>query len=478
MKEKRLVVYTDGSAKDGITGYGLHGYYGELTETLTAACPGQVATRHGYMLRKDALTFYENTDGYINVEKYIDVSDYLVEDTTNNMSELTALTEALLLGLELEAESVVIFTDSEYCRKGLTDWLNIWIKNNWIKKDGTSVKNKEHWVKIVALRDTYESKDMQLSIEWVKGHAGHTGNVIADTLCGVGANRNRANKPGTKVITEITKALDTSKYWKGEAIRDPLLSFKFNIFLSGTAVPGLYYMVDPIKSDIYDVGKKLPGTGYSVVKMNDQDKSIEIVHDLVNKDSDIINSLEYIHMDKLFSKMRSRDLMTHGKYVFNKPSSARFNYKYVGHMDKVIDEINPVGLVFLGLTRFNVIEEILNLFLTDNITGKDRFNTVIEDVTKYVFPEVNNKITLLQTMIVGSKFIRLPVPRTTGSTMRFSLGKELPNRNALSKMLKQHPEVHMVSWVLEPGSINYGTIVKTDMGVGIFTNYNTSILLK
>jgi len=101
-------------------------------------------------------------------------------NTTNNRMELTAVIEALA-SLKRSCR-IVIYTDSEYVRKGMTEWIAGWQRRGWKTADGKPVKNVELWQRLDALRKLH-----QVEWRWVKGHAGDPGNERADALANKGA---------------------------------------------------------------------------------------------------------------------------------------------------------------------------------------------------------------------------------------------------------------------------------------------------
>ena len=102
--------------------------------------------------------------------------------TTNNRMELTAVIEALA-SLKRSCE-VTIHTDSEYVRKGITEWIHGWKQRGWKTADKKPVKNAELWARLDALRALH-----QVHWRWVKGHSGDAGNDRADALANRGAAR-------------------------------------------------------------------------------------------------------------------------------------------------------------------------------------------------------------------------------------------------------------------------------------------------
>jgi ribonuclease HI len=95
-------------------------------------------------------------------------------DTTNNRMELTAAIRALE---SLKKPCVVsFFTDSEYLRRGITEWLSGWIARGWRGKKG-GIQNVDLWQQLAELIGMHE-----ISWQWVKGHAGNRYNERADRL--------------------------------------------------------------------------------------------------------------------------------------------------------------------------------------------------------------------------------------------------------------------------------------------------------
>ncbi|HEV8315437.1 MAG TPA: ribonuclease HI [Burkholderiaceae bacterium] len=99
--------------------------------------------------------------------------------TTNNRMELTAVIEALA-SLKRSCE-VTLYTDSEYVRKGITEWIIGWKQRGWKTADKKPVKNVDLWQRLDALRALH-----QVHWRWVKGHAGDPGNERADQLANRG----------------------------------------------------------------------------------------------------------------------------------------------------------------------------------------------------------------------------------------------------------------------------------------------------
>ncbi len=112
--------------------------------------------------------------------------------TTNNRMELTAAIRALE-ALKQRCR-VQLFTDSQYLRKGITQWLPGWIARGWRRKDG-ELQNEDLWRR---LADLVREHDIRWS--WVKGHAGNRWNERADQLATLAIREQRAAR-GTAPTT-------------------------------------------------------------------------------------------------------------------------------------------------------------------------------------------------------------------------------------------------------------------------------------
>jgi ribonuclease HI len=95
--------------------------------------------------------------------------------TTNNRMELRAAIEAL--SALKEPCEVVLTTDSEYVRKGITEWLPQWKRRGWRTAAKAPVKNADLWQQL-----DLQSQRHQIAWHWVKGHSGHRENELADAL--------------------------------------------------------------------------------------------------------------------------------------------------------------------------------------------------------------------------------------------------------------------------------------------------------
>ena len=144
--KKKIIVYTDGSCAgngrmDAVGGIGIHFPNGELDDVSKV---------------------------------------YRIGHCTNQRTELYAILTAIKYvkqSLGLKNYQIEIMTDSEYAINCITRWVNGWIKNGWITKDGSTVSNKDFIEKIYYYYEKYNIK-----LTHVRGHVGIEPNEKADKL--------------------------------------------------------------------------------------------------------------------------------------------------------------------------------------------------------------------------------------------------------------------------------------------------------
>ena len=134
-------------------------------------------------------------------------------ETTNNRMELTAAIEGIQF-CPRDAK-LIIWTDSKYVKQGITEWIHGWKKKNW--KD---VKNPDLWKLLDA---TCQGRDIEWN--WIKGHAGHPGNEMADQLANQGADQTLTAMKNllssAETVLEQADMLDKKKAEQDWLLDDP-----------------------------------------------------------------------------------------------------------------------------------------------------------------------------------------------------------------------------------------------------------------
>ena len=96
-------------------------------------------------------------------------------ETTNNRMEMMAVIEAL--AALKRPVATVVYTDSQYVQKGISEWIHGWKRRGWKTADKKPVKNEDLWRRLDTLAAGH-----RVTWQWVKGHAGHPENERADAL--------------------------------------------------------------------------------------------------------------------------------------------------------------------------------------------------------------------------------------------------------------------------------------------------------
>ena len=100
-------------------------------------------------------------------------------ETTNNRMELTAVIEAL--AAVKQPSHLVVHTDSQYVKLGISEWLKQWEKRGWKTAGGKAVKNQDLWQRLAELAARH-----RIDWRWVPAHVGIEGNERADALANQG----------------------------------------------------------------------------------------------------------------------------------------------------------------------------------------------------------------------------------------------------------------------------------------------------
>ena len=96
-------------------------------------------------------------------------------ETTNNRMEMMAVIEAL--GQIKRPCKIRVFTDSNYVVKGMTEWIQGWIKRNWLNAQKQPVKSRDLWEDLLRLSAAHK-----IQWQWIKGHSGHPENERCDQI--------------------------------------------------------------------------------------------------------------------------------------------------------------------------------------------------------------------------------------------------------------------------------------------------------
>lgn len=496
---KAAIIYTDGGCKytnPGFIGWSGHGYIYELTDdTKFLTVEGTIDDKNQkYNITSDGyiplhVKHFPTTAKPVKVLTYLDFVGSSLQQATNNEAELQAFTHSLERLSEMGLSEISVFTDSQYVRNGIIDWCKGWERYDWKKQDGTTVSNAEWWIRAYDLYKRLNKNGTPVHVHWVKGHSDAFGNHHADILASIGVHYSMDN-----LLRSEFNMSDPKGYWKSEIERHPFLNFKRVYFNSVEKynVPGHYFLTDNGGADV-SIGKRIPETGLAVVKLRDADEAIEDVKKRQYEIAMETNAIIMMKLDRVFSKEVYPYLSEYGKYslLSSKPNHygqrANLNLNFFDKQAVTV-ETNPTGLSMRALESFNLLEELLDRFLkyrengfnlVDNniqMNAHDITSTFYDKEEKTVKGVVQTKYTLRSEYVVGFRDLSIDIEELYNDSpvklkVPLVMGTDLLPRNNLKKLEALAPTVYLLTWRESENSIRYATVIDSDTGVGIWSNF-------
>lgn len=482
-----VVLYTDGSSRPnpGKIGWGCHGYtfkYNPKVKPIVVE--NRLVSNKGYVtlknLVKDSYLYndFESLDiNAIKAVEPIEAFDFLGSSLhigTNNKAEILALYHSLNKITEYNPKQISVFTDSEYLKKGINEWCKIWERNGWVKPDGVPVINSDEWKQLYQLIKTVKSNNIEFTVDWVRAHGTNLGNIVSDILSVIGMNYSTGGIQRNDYIFKPFK-----DYWKIKIEKHPFINFKRLYFntIERFNILGQYFQVDPGCADLI-IGKRIPETGFAIVKLKNPDNAIESVKQKQYEIANDQNSIVMMKLDKVYSKEVFRYLEAHGKYCLI-DSKNNLNVTFIDKKSVTV-EMNPAGLSMRVIDAFNFLEDLLENFIKLKSETSDRAK--LHDVTDIFFnKEVNKKGNAVKTVLKNDinigmeKFTvtieeqynrenkKIPIP--------LILGIDLLPRNNLKRLEDLNPKIYIITWREFEDCLRYAVVIECDDGVGIWSNF-------
>ncbi|MGD1898665.1 MAG: ribonuclease HI [Phormidesmis sp.] len=145
--------------------------------------------------------------------------------TTNNRMEMQSAIAALEFLNESDIEKnnnqpVVLHTDSEYLKNGITKWIKGWKRKGWKTSAGKPVLNKDLWQQLDQLSQSLTSDNLTIDWRYVRGHAGNPGNERCDEIARAYSHSqtislsqynptNKKRRPGAKSKATSSESVET-----------------------------------------------------------------------------------------------------------------------------------------------------------------------------------------------------------------------------------------------------------------------------
>lgn len=479
-----MVFYTDGSAKPnpGFVGWGFHGYsYKDVTPMKGPGLSTHILSSSGYMPKSE-----KGKESEIYPVSYFDGFGCHGESGSNNVAELLAVNAVVQKAAEYNVDTLRVKTDSEYVRKGIEEWSNSWIRNNWIRQDGTAVPHQYTWKGLLKNLEVLKDKGTNFKITWVKGHNDNLGNDIADKLAKVG----RLNSTAGQSKVEITVS-DPEGYWTNNFERSPLICNKrmfFNTLLQSHA-PGEYYLGEAEK-DTDLIGKKSSQDTCCVVQLEKPDDVLELVRTIQTKITGDNDAIIMVRLDALFKPETYKDVMRYGEHGLARSNQYRLDLESLKNDPKtkkgepVTKELHPPRIAIRKVESINSLKGILDGFRAGtlkNTTIVDITSSIYEtSITEAVGKKPKTTVVKLKPEIGGiTKSINVDFNLSTENgtkavSVTLILGHDLPSRNALKRMEEEGTKVSLLAWLVSPDVFGYATVVQYNKDYGIWAGFHSN----
>ena len=263
-------------------------------------------------------------------------------ESTNNRMELTAAIEGIAF-CPMDAK-LIVWTDSIYVKRGITEWIQGWKKKNW--KD---VKNPDLWKKLDA---TCQGRNIEWN--WIKGHAGHPGNEMADQLANLGADQTlekikngefstASTQETAKPLEQVTdNKMDNNKKIESDWLLDD--PFGFDLAEEGfdEVEPdnlSMHHHMNPSSNqDAFDQEQSKESNASSMMSNTQTDST---AHDVLDADPSIATENATVNM----TKQHPHIVITPAKLNLQGPRQLILDTETTGFYYQDTDRIIEVGAI-------------------------------------------------------------------------------------------------------------------------------------
>lgn len=501
-----MVIYSDGGARPsrGHAGWGLHGYhYSAVKPKKGAGISDWVVTTKEYITKEEMskkghvfteytneefLASFKNADAEpleVTPIHYVDGFGSFPYITTNNNAELTGAIQAMKHALNYEISLLEIWTDSEYVRKGFEQWLNGWIKKNWVRPDGAEYANRTEWLELAELRDRLKERGVMVRINWVRGHDGYLGNVNADHAATAGVMQSMRN--AAKMLPDSTKSgtLTTTKadgYWKYDTDRHPFIAHPNMYFNTQIdyARAGEYYFGTHGKDDD-TLGKRIPEGSYAVVVLESPDPMLEMARQFSCRHNGNEDSIAFLRLSQAYRPDVHRELTFFQEHAMVPAKTKRIDLETLAG-EPLVTVMNPAMLARRAVDSITEMLETLKHFTEDNprIVRTDITSILYETAEKptkkgneafmQLKPEYNVGFA---SLVVDANYQGVDVVETAPVTL--TLGIDLLGRNSLKRLETTNPKVTLITWLESVGAFRYATVIQSGNDIGIWAGYYSNL---
>lgn len=469
-----MVLYTDGGCRQQVGGWGIHGYTYPVDDSDDKKKKKKpqvgVPTTDGYIVKDDPEL---SSRVVVRPHEVIEAFGGILPNTTNNVAELSATLNGMKLALDKQAESLLIYSDSEYVGKGVTSYLKKWRANNWKKSDGSDVANKELWMELGNYRDILAQKNIRFTMQWVKGHAGHKGNMLADYMATRGVFCARAGDD-----TNHVQIQDAGEYDKYKTDRPRFISHSrwyFNVgtdqFQKNQYGYYEYNFGHPSKDDTDQVylGKALADTAYSVVWLKKPESCLDLVYARTREIAENAFGNVFIgRLDNIYNPFNHKEIMDFGASLLQR-ANRNNNDVVCSTGAPIVVECNPPRISYRAVSTLQFLSKLLTEFVKGELSPFAR----AYDICDYIYEKVESKKkTTLQivksikqtTRSVSVKVDCDVIDKKITVPITLTFGLDIPIRNTLNGIVEDDPKVYVLLYRESDVAFRYFTITVCNEG--------------
>lgn len=478
----KVVLYLDGGAESprGIAGWGIHGY------SFLDEIPKQGMGRPEYCSAVGYIDpIAETNDGKLPLPakvtpvEYIDYLGPMAPMFTNNEAELFAAINALHLCLDKGWRDIQLLLDSDYVLKGITIWSVNWRARNWVKPNGEPIPNKDHWLRLIDIKEKLEADGVLIKWAHVYGHSGDLGNTLADNHCwrAKWSAFNGTHEP----LLEIVPA---KGYWSKTVKYNRMLShprWYFNATSGDTNVAHdgrFIYHCGSHGPDNKLWGKPDSTTSYSVLFLKEKERVLELIRTKQQQflRHHTLDALFIARLDSIKTPAVYGEIEKHGtRFLFPR----KMQIDLYDPLDVLLtEEVTTPYLSKDGIAAVTIVE----MLLCDYINKSDKI--VVTDITNDIYNEVVEKkktIWKLKPTIDNTSLkvtVNYAMPDGTAvDDLTLTVGTDMADKNTLSALAGLHPKVSVITWKESHAAYRFATIIETSDDVGIWCGYYQNLRL-
>lgn len=475
-KNLGMVIYTDGGWR-GCGGWGVHGYvYDADNLPEKAAKKLNAPTQQGYL---DESQIIKHKAVPVKVETYVDGWGSIPGKSTNNVAELKAAIEGFKLVQHYDAKKVTVLSDSEYFLKGLSEWSTSWVKNDWVRRDGSEVPNKEYWQVLLQLSAELKEKGREVRLCWVKGHSDNLGNDMADR----NATRGVILAQKDIDLQNVTHS-DVKKYWDQSAEYNRLFChpnwyFSVNTLSENKSSDGRYvYHCGQHDGHNELLGKRVSTHAFSVLYLKEPEPVLEKIRESQqslqrNDYSDLVVG----YLNTILSSSVYTELSEHGCLYTVKAD--QYDDLYTSDEKQLTWQARPPKLAQRAVTSLNFVQGLLDEYLS-----KEHSNICLTEITPYFYDQEETKkgevFKLKKAIATSAKVVDVVGNyNTTGEVKQapvsLTFGLDIPTRNAFAALATNKPKITLLTYRESDSGFRYCVVVEVGEDIGIFNSVHANL---